>query len=289
VDSVTRQFIVLSKKLRKELRDGLGRIADELHKQTAATEEQNHAEAPKENPAPVIHELHVLESTIDRIKTDSTAEARRKTIQDRLATGTLGIVLAYTIFAFFQWTELNTQNINQSAANISSGITADRMLRQIEKTGNDTHILAESTKTLAGIAARTFALSRPSVVVGKIQMGVDISTGNLTYMIPMTNHSSIPATDFEPECDLFYGGKYVAPTIHMHNKGTTIAAGETFSVCQGSILKDTAKTVVTKIYVHARYRGPAGKYTYCGIEQYFPEAGIFVDMGDCDPSKPFPQ
>jgi hypothetical protein len=115
------QFVAAIKKVLRSL-------ANETNEKTEATQESTNPQVSKEGAAPVAHELHVSDSTIDRIKRQSTREQRHDRFKDRVETATLAIVLAYTIFAGYQWFELDTQNINQSAAIISAGATADRSL-----------------------------------------------------------------------------------------------------------------------------------------------------------------
>jgi hypothetical protein len=105
-------------------------LAGETDEDKRAANEQARSQVEKELPSPIPHELHVSDSTIDRIKAKTAHEKRHERWKDFIETAGVGVVALYTLFAAFQWIELNTQNINQSAATMSASAAADRALRQ---------------------------------------------------------------------------------------------------------------------------------------------------------------
>jgi len=135
----------------------LRRFTQETNQITGTAKENADSQVKQDWSVPVSHELHVSDATIDRIKSQSANEKRRERFKDRIETVTVGVIVLYTVFAGFQWYELNTQNLNQSAANIGSGATADRTLGQVQKTVNDTHKLADAAQRQAKAAEETLS------------------------------------------------------------------------------------------------------------------------------------
>jgi hypothetical protein len=117
------QFVAAVKKI-------LRTLAGETDEDKAAVQKDTRAPIHEELSAPIVHELHVPDATIDRIKGQSAREQRHERFKDWVETATIGVVLLYTVFAGFQWYELNTQNINQSAATLGASANADRTFRQ---------------------------------------------------------------------------------------------------------------------------------------------------------------
>jgi hypothetical protein len=119
----------------KRLRDWLHDLAENSKKAREAAHEDNNSAIEGRTTAPVLRaELKIPDSAIDKIKAKTAEETSRENWKAFRETLTLAIVLAYTMVATFQWCELNTQNINQSTANTTAGITADRAFRQSERT-----------------------------------------------------------------------------------------------------------------------------------------------------------
>jgi hypothetical protein len=119
----------------KRMREWLHHLAENSKKAREAAHKDNNSAIEGSNPAPVLRaELQIPDSAIDKIKTKTTEEKSRENLKVRLEAGTLALILAYTIVTWFQWSEINNQNINQSTANTTAGITADRAFRQSERT-----------------------------------------------------------------------------------------------------------------------------------------------------------
>jgi hypothetical protein len=146
MDYDSPQFVAAVKKV---LRDG----ADESHPTPEPVHPTEDADIKKELSSPTIHTFHISDAFIDRAKRKSTNEKIHQWWEDFIEVAGVGILLAYAIVTWFQWKELNTSNLNQAAANISSGATADRTLHQVQQTVNDTHELAIQAKKQAGEAA----------------------------------------------------------------------------------------------------------------------------------------
>jgi hypothetical protein len=138
-------------------------LAGKADENKSAISEQTHAQIEKELPPPVTHQFNIPDSTIDRIKSRTAHEIRREWWKDFLEVAGIGVIIVYTIFAGFQWYELNTQNINQSAANDNSGTTADRTLMKMQQTLNETHNLAEAAKKQAIETGRIAEITRDSL------------------------------------------------------------------------------------------------------------------------------
>jgi hypothetical protein len=119
----------------KRLRDWLHHLAENSKKVREAAQKDNNSAIEGSKPAPILRaELQISDSAIDKIKAKTAEETSRENWKARLEAATLAIVLAYTVVAAYQWFELNTQNINQSTANMTAGIMADRAFRQSERT-----------------------------------------------------------------------------------------------------------------------------------------------------------
>jgi hypothetical protein len=117
------QFVAAIKKI-------LRNLAGETDEDKSAGSEQPHAQVEKELSSPVTHELNISDSTIDRIKTPTAHETRREWWKDFIEVAGIGVLTLYTMFAYFQWKELNTANVNQSAANMNAIAAAAETLRQ---------------------------------------------------------------------------------------------------------------------------------------------------------------
>jgi hypothetical protein len=116
------QFIAAVKKI-------LRRFTEEAREEPPTGQDNADASVKPEGTPPIVGPvLNISDSVIDKIKAKTDQEKRREKIKDRVEIATVGIVLLYAIFEVYAWYELNTQNINLSAANISSGATADRNL-----------------------------------------------------------------------------------------------------------------------------------------------------------------
>ncbi|HLZ43220.1 MAG TPA: hypothetical protein VKQ11_19790 [Candidatus Sulfotelmatobacter sp.] len=120
----------------KQLRRNLHRLATKYKNQIDHKHRASDAATEVHYSTPVINELHVSDATIDRLKRKSREENKAEKRRDRIQAWGLFIVVIYAGFTFMQWWELNTANINQSAATINTAVTADRAL-QISKKSSD--------------------------------------------------------------------------------------------------------------------------------------------------------
>jgi hypothetical protein len=142
----------------------LRNFANKTDENKSTKSEQTYAKIEKELPLPTPQEFNISDSTIDRIKTPTAHETRHEWWKDFLEVAGIGVLILYTIFAAFQWFELNTQNINQATANTNSGITADQTLRKMQETINEMKglvVAATAQATAANkIARETEAAAR---------------------------------------------------------------------------------------------------------------------------------
>ncbi|MGA2694785.1 MAG: hypothetical protein ABSE92_01915 [Terriglobales bacterium] len=99
----------------------------------------------QDGSAPIVHRLEIPDTTIDRIKSKSNEENKREQHRDRISEWTLIAIIVYAVVTFFQWIELNTQNINQATANTNSGVTADQTIRKMQATIDQTNALINAT------------------------------------------------------------------------------------------------------------------------------------------------
>jgi hypothetical protein len=104
MDYVTRQFIVLAKKLRKELRKALFTLSDSLQKQTKSIDEAKESYRQQRNePQSVSAEIR-LPPEVERQR--QTQDNRSHAVQVVIAFATCGTFIAAAIYgaiAFLQW------------------------------------------------------------------------------------------------------------------------------------------------------------------------------------------
>jgi hypothetical protein len=104
MDYVTRQFIVLAKKLHKELRKALFDLRYALQQQTEAIREaqkrENKQQEPEQPPIVVQAELHVPEN-IERDR--KTHEDRQHRLQVWIVIGTWAAFVVAAIYAYVSW------------------------------------------------------------------------------------------------------------------------------------------------------------------------------------------
>jgi hypothetical protein len=290
-DNLIQQFLTTARKIRDELH----RVAEELHAQSNA-QQMPAAERPVEPPTPpASQELRTLETIIQRMETQAGEDARRENRRDWIAILTLGVFLAYTIAAGYQWWELNTQNLNLSAANISSGATADKTLLELHKSVNETRDLVAAVQAQVNIAKAQNSLAqktnRPTIAIYKIAI-IPRQDGSMTFLVDLRNNTQIEATSFMGRCEVFINDK-PQQYSDMLGKPVIVSSGQTIGLCFGngdaSTMNSIQQGVVFDVYVHFEYDGPSAHYKYCTKQRFNPRTGIFNDLGGCDGSKPFPQ
>jgi hypothetical protein len=109
------------------------------------------------SPPPSPHALNISDSTIDRIKAPTEHEKSHEWWRDFIEIAGIGVVALYTMFAFFQWKELNTANIIQSAVNIEAIAKATELEREIRKNAVDTRDLVVQAGKQADAAGKQAA------------------------------------------------------------------------------------------------------------------------------------
>jgi hypothetical protein len=82
------------------------------------------------------------------------------------------------MFAAFQWWELNTQNINQSAANIEATAAATETEREVRTNAADTHALAVQAGTQATAALKQSAATELIAKASQAQAAASLATAN---------------------------------------------------------------------------------------------------------------
>jgi len=105
-------------------------LAEKYRNEKESAESSQRASIKKEPVSPTIYaELHVPESVVDRITTPSAKEEARENQKVVIEAMTFIVVLIYSIFAGMMWFEMNTQNINQSAANNIASASTNIVIR----------------------------------------------------------------------------------------------------------------------------------------------------------------
>jgi|HubBroStandDraft_6_1064221.scaffolds.fasta_scaffold06012_1 hypothetical protein len=158
---------------------------------------------------------------------------------------------------------------------------------------------ASAAKTAHDTLELTLAVNRPSVLVDQVWTK-NTPDGGMDFGVLLRNGSEVPATSFVPNCKQFLnnqpmvGATAGAVDMSIPAKPIIFAAHAVDRVCGAIISKSTFTqiengTLSLDVYVEASYDGPVRSYTYCAKEHYHPTEGGFVNLGTCDPSKPFPQ
>jgi hypothetical protein len=250
--------------------------------------------AIKELPPPITHEVHVSDSTIDRIKIPTAHETRHEWWKDFMELAGIGVLTLYTMFAAFQWYELNTQNINQSVANISNGVTADRTLK-------DTHALAQAAVEQAKTMRDTlkfeeerfvseqrpyiwFVSQKPTMQVGS-RLTWSVVSENDGRSAALNMHSCVIAlvrlTDDRTPLDERFKNDVPSPSFGKcqkrakgENRGLAPPGGKTALTADGAVLSqdqiDYANKVFGTLIIEAisEYEDSRGNHyltTFCDI------------------------
>jgi hypothetical protein len=113
----------------KKFSDVLKRTLDLLNKQNESTNKIANATI-KQSTTPIVvtAECKLSEATIDKVVAGIKPNEERENLKLRLESWTVALLLMYTIVTGFEWYELNTSNLNQSAATIGANATANMEL-----------------------------------------------------------------------------------------------------------------------------------------------------------------
>jgi hypothetical protein len=127
MDYVTRQFINLTKKFRKELRKALSDLNSALHKQTEAIRESYQVSNDKQSPLPEVTVLNNLPSSIEvhQNKKDTKDERNYQRFMFLVTTMTLGALVIYADLVYLQYCEM-------IKATNAAARTADAAQKQFE-------------------------------------------------------------------------------------------------------------------------------------------------------------
>jgi hypothetical protein len=172
MDYVTRQFINLTKKLRKELRDAVRSLDKALTKQSAAIKEAADASKQGQHTPTLRTEFHIPQS--DRYKQE-TKDARKSIIEFwKVYIEIVGIlvVVAYTTVAAFQ-------------------------LREMTKQYPELHTSAEAARTAADVAKEALYSVQRAFVIFPADPQVDVyrfPSGSFLHLeMPIENAGATPA------------------------------------------------------------------------------------------------
>jgi len=108
MDYVTRQFINLTKKFRKELRNYVSNLNSALHKQTEAICESHQVSNDKQGPSPEVTILNNLPSSIEIHQNEKDAKDERnyKRFMFLVTTMTLGALVVYADLVYLQYLQM---------------------------------------------------------------------------------------------------------------------------------------------------------------------------------------
>jgi hypothetical protein len=227
---------------------------------------------------------------------------------------TFCILLVGGIQAYIYWQQSQTmrESLNQNERTITLGTgqlavaarnakTAEDTLAEMKSGGADAHAVAEATKSAAEMAKSTLrltlAVNRPSITVTQIHLGVKDQARGRDLKIFITDTSEMEATNLVHSCELFLDNKSLKGEIAsgtVPGNPVTLGSHITVGLCEGYLPPTIVRRFdpgieVFDIYVRLTYRGTNRPYSYCEKEEYSRVESTFVDIGTCDPSKPFPQ
>jgi hypothetical protein len=108
MDYVTRQFVVLAKKLRKELREALSDLNSALHKQTEAIRKSNERRDNEERPSPeVVTNVNLPESIeVHQGQADTKAERNYRFRTLLVSWVTFLAIAVYAVLVYLQYQEM---------------------------------------------------------------------------------------------------------------------------------------------------------------------------------------
>jgi hypothetical protein len=107
MDFVTRQFINLTKKLRKELRKTLGLLHTDVQKLTETIKETNKTDSQRQSTPPILRaELQIPPTPITCSEAPDAKKDRRERIKLWIEVATLLAVGVYAYVAVLQWREM---------------------------------------------------------------------------------------------------------------------------------------------------------------------------------------
>jgi len=195
------QFIAAVKKI-------LEAVGEESKQNPPASNPAETPDIKKELTTPTVHAFYISDSLIDRAKRQSADEKRHQWWKDFVEVAGIGIVFVYAMITWFLWRESDISNLNQSAANISSGATADRSLKQTQQGIAELHAMSLAADKQTILANRAWV----QPWFGSIQ---DVGVEQKTVNVPFTcmNTGKGPAGSINAFVVLEYRNRDQIPTF----------------------------------------------------------------------------
>lgn len=278
MDYVTRQFINLTKKFRKELRLLVSKLNSALDKQTEAIRETNQTANTKESvPPEVITHVHLPESIeVHKRASDASDDKKYQRRTLFVSSVTFAVLFGYTIIVYFQWREMiNATGVSQQAV-----IEARRNRIQAEKSLNATieqfHLEQRAWITVASIKLNILAEDQPI----SIRLNV-ANTGKIPAILTTARYTIRinPTIDFPDTA-----GYKPVPSGAMVTPGIPIAADCTgHKLVQAEVNAIKTSSAFLYIYGYFNYRDAFRNDRttgYCGL--YNPKSDEFFQPTECN-------
>lgn len=177
MDYVTRQFINLTKKLRKDLRQALTTLHTDVQKLSETIQENNDADSQRQSTPPILRaELQIPPTPIACSEAPDAKKDRREHIKIGLEVLTLLGVFGYASIAYLQWREM----IGATGAAQQAVVEARRNRLQAEKSLRAT---IEQFRLDQRAWLDIGDILKPNVILGSTP----------TWVIPIVNTGKTPA------------------------------------------------------------------------------------------------
>lgn len=204
--------------------------------------------------------------------------------------------LMAAIFVCLQWCEMrrggaDTHDLAEAAKRQADAAKdlAGQAKTQTEKMADliaRTTEQASATNRLADTSQRVFTVSnRPYIGLADWYVSVRPDIQKMDFNAIVKNFGSVPGTDFTMDWDFFIDGVRRPHEPKVHDVPSTMFPGQdkrligTFVGPDYEAISSGKKTL--DVIVYGSYRGPRGRYTFCGKSHYYPPAKTFFDLGSC--------
>jgi hypothetical protein len=270
MDYVTRQFINLTKKLRKDFRKALTSLGVDLHDiKTSIQSIDEHAKAKQDHERPqqiAVAEAHKPETTENKSGGYNNGAARRDRIRLFLEGLTLAAVVFYGYMAVRQWREqISARHQTQGAVDAANRSAA------AAETANANAVEAERP----WIGLSQFSPENLEPDTAAIALFVVINAGKRPALVEFEfgihRYATFPKYPH-------YGGEDTEPSRTLVVPGVTLKSGRPFIIPSQEITDMASKGETLYAYGHVEYIdvGTNKKHTTHVCERYIPKLKIFA-------------
>jgi hypothetical protein len=177
------------------------------------------------------------------------------------------------------------QRFNQQRADAASALKAQS--DRADRANQLSEALAANNRKALAIMQRTYAASRPMILINTADAVLMPDKHALVYKISVINDGMISAQNYLGGCYCLVGASQMVSEADPVAKPITLGSHDAIGVCYGAIRSEKfddiqAGRTTLDIYLQASYDGPTAEYKYCNHQRYLPYETAFMNLGeDC--------